>query len=80
MTVISVIQLIPKTAVTSYADEILAIAALIFMASTFLSYLSIRNQVTNSAQLEMWADFVFMFGLGLMAFDCVLIAFDLFLK
>jgi hypothetical protein len=80
MTVISVIQLIPKNNVTTYADEILAVAALIFMSSTLLSYLSIRKRIFDSVRLEIWADLIFMFGLFLMALDCVLVSFDLFIN
>ena len=38
MTVISVIQLAPKNAISSWADKLLAIDGLAFMASTMLSY------------------------------------------
>jgi hypothetical protein len=78
MTVISVLQVVPKTQITPYADGILAIASLIFMVSTLMSYLSIRKRVSNSQKLEIWADILFMLGLGLMTLDSLLVAFDIF--
>lgn len=79
MTVISLVQLVPKNAISSWADEILAIDALIFLTSAFLSYWTLRHDKT-AAKLESIADWLFLIGLSVMGFVSVLIAFDLFLN
>ena len=79
MTVISLVQLVPKNAISSWADEILAIDALIFLASAWLSYWTLRHNTPQAEKLENIADWLFLSGLSVMGFVSVLIAFDLFL-
>ena len=78
MTVISLVQLIPKNAVSSWADEILAINSFVFIVSAWLSFWTIRQE-ENAEKLEQIADGLFLAGLTVMGIVSVLIAFDLFL-
>ncbi|HSH73080.1 MAG TPA: hypothetical protein VK974_08505 [Methylophilaceae bacterium] len=77
MTVISVIQLAPKNAISSWADKMLAIDSLAFMASTMLSYWSIRHK-DALWKAERYADRLFLVGLFIMVFVSFLVAFELF--
>lgn len=77
VTVISLLQLVPKNSISSWADELLAINSLDFLASTMLSYWAIRHKEA-SASVERWADRLFLFGLMVMVFVSFLVAFELF--
>ena len=79
MTVISLVQLVPKNAVSSWVDEILAIDALVFLGSTILSYWTLRHE-QQAEKLEIIADRLFLVGLSVMGLVSVLVAFDLFLN
>ena len=79
MTVISLVQLVPKNAVSSWVDEILAMDSLVFLLSTILSYWTLRHE-DFAERLELIADRLFLAGLSVMGFVSVLIAFDLFLN
>ena len=77
MTVISVIQLGPKSGVSSWADNLLAIDSLFFLVSMMLSYWSIRHQ-DQLVKAEIYADRFFMFGMIMMVTVGFLVAFELF--
>jgi len=79
MTVISLVQLMPKNAVSSWVDEVLAIDALIFLVCAWLSYWTLRHE-SQAQKIEDIADWLFLIGLSVMGFVSVLIAFDLFLN
>jgi hypothetical protein len=79
MTVISLVQLVPKSAISAWADELLAINALIFLVSAWSSFWALRHQ-DNADRFERIADWLFLTGLSIMGFVSVLIAFDLFLN
>lgn len=79
MTVISLVQLVPKNAISSWTDEILALDALVFLASAWLSYWTLRHE-KHAEYLENVADWLFLTGLSVMGLVSVLIAFDLFLN
>jgi hypothetical protein len=74
MTVIGLMQLLPKGG--QWLDDVIAFDSLIFITSALLSYTSIRTK-RNTAQLERWADMVFVAGLVMMVVINFLIAFDL---
>ena len=78
MMVISVMQLLPKNSVSPWTDKILAIDSLFFLASTLLSYRSLRTQ-SGSESLEKYADWLFLTGMGIMVLAGVLASFELFL-
>lgn len=77
MTVISVIQLAPKKAISSWADNLLAIDSLFFLTSMMLSYWSIRHK-DKLVKAELYADRFFIFGMVMMVSVGFLIAFELF--
>lgn len=79
MTVISLVQLIPKNAVSSWADDVLAINSFVFIVSAWLSFWTLRHE-ENAETLEQIADWLFLAGLTVMGIVSVLIAFDLFLN
>lgn len=59
----------------TFLDDCAALAILIFMLASLLSYLSIRSP--NRAGLERVADISFIVGLGILTTTAVLIAFRL---
>ena len=69
LTVITFFQL-GKMEGDTFADEILAIATLVFIASAFASYMSLR---ANSKKLELVADRLFLIGLCIMVLVGLLI-------
>ena len=77
MTVVSVIQLIPTNAVAPWADRLLAVDSLFFLASTVLSYWSLRHPAVGRVA-ERYADRLFRFALGVMVVVRFVIAFELF--
>lgn len=68
---------IGKTREASVIDEITAIAILIFMVSSILSFLSIRSSAPRSPLYEKAADIVFLTGLLLLFAITMLILFNL---
>lgn len=77
MTVISLMQLIPKNGISSWADNLLAIDSLIFLSSTLMSYWSIRHS-DHLQRIERHADRLFLLGMTIMVFVSFLVAFELF--
>ncbi len=77
MTVISIIKVLHTGSVGHVIDKILAADSVLFLGSTFLSYLSIRS-VRRAAPLENWADNAFMLGLLLMVFGAIAFSFEFF--
>lgn len=78
VTVVSVIQIAPSNTISAWADKLLAIDSLAFLASTFLSYWSIRHRETL-VRYEQYADRLFLVGMAIMVFVSFLVAFELFL-
>jgi hypothetical protein len=63
---------------SSLGDNILAIDALIFLASCIFAYSSLRSRGAQKRhKLEKIADILFIFGLSLMAVVCTIIAYTL---
>ena len=58
-------------------DEITMVAIILFMSSTLLSFLSIRNKKGKSEKLESAADIVFIGGLMLLFVTALLYSFNL---
>lgn len=77
MTVITVMQIAPKSRLTTFADDLLAIDSLLFLISTLLSYWTIRPK-ESSQRLELWADRFFLIGMIFMVIISFLVAFELF--
>jgi hypothetical protein len=79
MTVISLVQIIPKNNVSSWVDALLAVDNLLFLSSAAFSYYSIRHPVVVE-RFERRADVIFMLALFLMVFAGLIVAFDLFIE
>ena len=77
VTVISLVQLVPKNAIAPWVDELMAVDTVVFLASTWLSYWTIRHK-KNAENFERIADWLFLGGLSVMVFVSILVAFDLF--
>jgi hypothetical protein len=77
ITVVSVIKLTELSrAFTTFIDDILAIDSVLFLASCFLSYLSLRADKIGPA-LEQGADALFMLGLTIMVVCAFLLVYAL---
>jgi len=61
----------------SIIDEFTAIAIIMFMTSSILSYLSMRSKNEPSAAYEKVADFVFLAGLVFLFVTTMLITFNI---
>ncbi|HZV68735.1 MAG TPA: hypothetical protein VFG10_04295 [Saprospiraceae bacterium] len=57
-------------------DELTAIAIIMFMASSFLSFLSMRSNRIPSARFEKFADFIFLTGLFFLFLTTIFILFN----
>jgi hypothetical protein len=79
MTVITVVQIIPKNTISSWVDGLLAVDNLLFLASAAFSYYSIRHPGLVD-RFERRADAMFMLALLLMVFAGFMVAFDLFVE
>lgn len=61
---------------STVGDNILAVAALIFLLTCMISYLALRsNDKIRKRKIEKIADMMFLSGLSLMAIVCILIAY-----
>ena len=61
---------------TSMIDECTAVAILMFMASSILSYLSMRKATEPGRYYEKLADIVFLTGLGFLFLTTMLVTFN----
>jgi hypothetical protein len=79
LTVIGIIQVIIKgQKATTFADDFLALDALLFLISCMLSYWAMRRRgFKRMHQVERIADSVFLLAMVLMAIICVLITLDI---
>ncbi|HPG08483.1 MAG TPA: hypothetical protein P5275_08465 [Saprospiraceae bacterium] len=63
----------------SFIDEFTAVDILLFVASTILSFLSLRSKSVNrSNRYENWADYLFLSGLLLLLIIAIAITFTAF--
>lgn len=61
----------------SIIDEVIAVAALIFMTSCIFSFLSMRSKIERKkVRYENIADYLFMSGLVVIYFVTIIIVFD----
>lgn len=79
LTVIGIFRAIGELkSFSTIGDNILAIDALIFLASCMFAYSSMRSRDERKKhKLERIADVLFIFGLSLMAIVCSIIAYTL---
>ena len=81
LTVIGIIRLVIATrGITTFADDLLALDAAVFLASCCLAYASLRAHKNKhrATATERLADVAFISGLALMAIVCVVITYALF--
>ena len=74
MTVLSIGHLGPGGDLHLIVDKILALDALVFMASALLSFMSMRTRRVGM-KYEVRAEVIFLTGLGLLALGAVVLAF-----
>ena len=60
------------------ADDMLALDAILFLASCILSYFALRTRSSRRMhRLERWADTIFITGLVLMVSVCAIIVYEI---
>jgi hypothetical protein len=81
LTVIGIIRLAinAKPGYTTFADDLLAITAFVFIVSCLLAYSSLRTARNNSStrRIETYADRLFVGGLVMMFVTCALVTWTL---
>jgi len=72
LTIISVVRSLPKTGqLKTIVDDLIAVGALVFLLSCFLSYAVLRaRHMKQMRRVESLADGVFLLGLTLLAVAC----------
>jgi len=77
LTVIGLLRIvITIQKVDTLADDLVAGNALVFLASTFISYWALRTRNSKRMhRLERVADALFLFGLGFMAMICIFVTY-----
>jgi hypothetical protein len=76
MTVLSIGHLGPHGRVHELIDKLLAVDALVFLASALLSFMSMRLRSRDlGPRREAWAEWVFVTGLALLALGAFALAF-----
>lgn len=58
-------------------DELTSVSAVLFLASTILSYFSLRSGGPRSAQLESIADIAFIFGIATLTISALMLMLGL---
>ena len=78
ITVIGLFRVVSRSAhVDSIADNLLAVDAVVFLASCFLSYLALRARTRHHIRrFEQGADYLFLAGLVMLSVVGVLIAYE----
>lgn len=74
MTVLSIGHLGPAGELRLVVDKLLAVDALVFLASALLSFISMRSGPRGS-RFESHAELIFIAGLGLLALGAIVLAF-----
>jgi hypothetical protein len=79
MTVLAISRLVPSGLLRLFEDKLIALDALVFLASAVLSLLSIRahHGVAQLARLERRAETVFIIGLAMLTLAAVVVAFEI---
>ena len=61
---------------TTFIDECTAVATLLFMISSILSFLAIRSQTDKSDKYENVADYIFLSGLSCLFITIMMVTFN----
>lgn len=77
LTVIGIIRLVIVThAMSTFADDLLALDALLFLTACLLAYTAMRSaQTRRMYTVERYADSVFIGALAVMVVACIVIAY-----
>jgi hypothetical protein len=67
---------VTKTGLETMIDELVAVAVVLFLAASILSYMSIRTASKKSDHYEKIADVIFLSALGLLAVTALVIVFE----
>jgi hypothetical protein len=65
MTMLSIIQIVPRERISRWVDDALSLDSILFLASTLLSYWALRHELVSD-KYEKTADLVFLAGLTLL--------------
>jgi uncharacterized membrane protein SirB2 len=76
MTVLTIGHLTASGQIRWLIDKLLALDALLFLASAVMSFMSLRVR-TGRRQLELRAEWVFIVALALLAFAAIVLAFEI---
>jgi len=68
---------VTKMGLETMIDELVALAIILFLMASVLSYVSIRTASKRSDQYEKIADVIFLSGLGLLTVTAVVIVFEI---
>ena len=77
MAVISVVKITSSGTLGVWIDKLLGIDSMLFLASTLLSFVSLRP-VRRAANLEKWAEWIFLAGLTILALASLVLSFEVF--
>jgi len=67
---------VTKIGLETIIDELMAVAIILFLMASVLSYVSIRTTSKKSDHYEKIADVVFLSGLGLLGITALIIVFE----
>lgn len=68
---------VTKMGLETIIDELVAVAIVLFLAASVLSYASIRTTSKKSDYYEKIADVIFLSGLGLLTITAVIVVFEI---
>jgi hypothetical protein len=74
---LSLVKLLPRHGWSASVDKMLAGASVIFLISVAYSYASLRISRHSGKALEVWAERVFLLGLGIIIVSATILAFDI---
>ena len=77
MAVISVVKVTPSGTLGIWVDKLLGIDSLLFLASAFISFISMRPG-QGSARYERWAEWIFLTGLTILVGAGLILSFEVF--
>jgi hypothetical protein len=67
---------VTKLGLETMIDELVAVAIVLFLSASVLSYVSVRTTSKKSDHYEKTADIIFLSGLGLLTVIAVIVIFE----
>lgn len=77
MAVISVVKITSAGTLGVWIDKLLGVDSLLFLVSTFLSFISMRPG-RRSVRYERWAEWIFLTGLTVLVGAGLILSFEVF--